>query len=95
MKTNSTTTKRILHSLPLRLMVLTAGTSQAQQKADLIIYNGKVATMNQPGEFKQAIAMKDGIILATGTSAQLMVGYKSANTKLIDAGGKTVIPGLK
>jgi predicted amidohydrolase YtcJ len=38
--------------------------------------------------------MKDGIILATGTSVQLIAGYKSANTKLIDAGGKTVIPGL-
>lgn len=94
MKNNSITAKYLLSLAAVALMVFTAGTSSAQQKADLIIYNGKVATMNQPGEFKQAIAMKDGIILATGTSAQLIAGYKSANTKLIDAGGKTVIPGL-
>jgi hypothetical protein len=47
MKNNSTTVKRILRFAAVALMVFTAGTSFAQQKADLIIYNGKVATMNQ------------------------------------------------
>jgi hypothetical protein len=31
----------------------------AQNKADLIIVNGKVATMMKAGEFKQAVAIKD------------------------------------
>ncbi|RWY55942.1 amidohydrolase [Mucilaginibacter gilvus] len=75
-------------------MVFMAATSRAQQKADLIIYNGKIATMAKPGEFKQAVAMKDGIILATGSSAALIASYKSASTKLINAGGNTVIPGI-
>ncbi|WP_295719001.1 amidohydrolase [Mucilaginibacter sp.] len=76
------------------LLTLAAHLSHAQQKADLIIYNAKVATMSQPGEFKQAIAVKNGIILATGTTSNLMAGYKSSSTKLINADGKTVIPGL-
>lgn len=68
--------------------------SQAQQKADLIIYNGKIATMQKQNEFVEAIAIKDGIILDTGTEKNILSSYKSSATKLVDAKGKTVIPGL-
>ncbi|KAF2338318.1 amidohydrolase [Flavobacterium tistrianum] len=79
----------------LLILLLSAGlSSQAQQKADLIIYNGKIATMQKQNEFVQAIAMKDGIILDTGTEKNILAVYKSSATKLIDAKGKTVIPGL-
>jgi predicted amidohydrolase YtcJ len=30
-----------------------------------------VATMTMPGEFKQAVAVKDGIILAVGSSSKI------------------------
>ena len=66
----------------------------AQQKADLIITNGKIATMVKAGEFKQAVAIKDGIILETGTTASVLAQYKSDNTRIVDAQGKTVVPGL-
>ncbi len=69
-------------------------TASSQHNADLIIYNGKVATMTRPGEFKQAVAVKDGIILAVGSSSQILSAYKNLATKVIDAKGKTVIPGL-
>ncbi|MCV2485188.1 amidohydrolase [Flavobacterium sp. SH_e] len=79
----------------LLILLLSAGlSSQAQQKADLIIYNGKIATMQKQGEFVQAIAMKDGIILDIGTEKNILSSYKSSETKLIDAKGKTVVPGL-
>lgn len=79
----------------LLILLLSAGlSSQAQQKADLIIYNGKIATMQKQNEFVQAIAMKDGIILDIGTEKNILSSYKSSATKLIDAKGKTVIPGL-
>jgi len=79
----------------LLILLLSAGlSSQAQQKADLIIYNGKIATMQKQNEFVQAIAIKDGIILDTGTEKNILSAYKSSSTKLIDAKGKTVIPGL-
>lgn len=83
-----------LSKLLTLLFIIIAGTASAQQKADLIIYNGKVATMAKPGEFKQTIAMQNGLILATGSTAAIFKIYKSTTTKLIDAGGKTVIPGL-
>jgi predicted amidohydrolase YtcJ len=66
----------------------------SQNNADLIIYNGEVATMTRAGEFKQAVAIKDGFILAVGNSSQILSVYKNAGTKIIDARGKTVIPGL-
>ena len=64
-----------------------------QAQADLILTNGKIATMARAGEFVQAVAVKDGKVLATGSNAA-MLKLKSASTQLIDAGGRTVIPGL-
>ena len=61
--------------------------------ADLIVTNGKVATMVREGSFAQAVAMKDGKIEAVGSNAQILK-LKQANTQVIDAGGRTVIPGL-
>jgi len=66
----------------------------AQNNADLIIVNGKIATMAKPGEFKQAIAIKDGIVEETGTTTAILAKYKGAATNVIDAKGRTVIPGL-
>ncbi|MTH16589.1 amidohydrolase [Flavobacterium sp. LC2016-01] len=83
-----------MKNLLLSILLFVGLLSQAQQKADLIIYNGKIATMQKQNEFVQAIAIKDGIILDTGTEKNILSVYKSSATKLIDAKGKTVIPGL-
>tara|TARA_R110000868_G_scaffold409765_2_gene695956 strand:- start:13828 stop:15495 length:1668 start_codon:yes stop_codon:yes gene_type:complete len=50
--------------------------------------------MQKMGEFVQAVAVKDGIIIQTGNSEDVLKNYKTENTKLIDAKDKTVIPGL-
>jgi predicted amidohydrolase YtcJ len=73
------------------ISLLAMGTAQAQ--SDLIITNGKIATMVKEGEFVRAVAVKDGKIVATGSNAKVLK-LKGANTQLIDAHGKTVIPGL-
>jgi predicted amidohydrolase YtcJ len=84
----------IIKKLFCLLLLATPFAATAQQKADLIIYNGKIATMAKQGEFKQAIAMQNGIIMATGTTQTILKAYKKKATQLVDAGGKTVIPGL-
>jgi predicted amidohydrolase YtcJ len=76
------------------LLISSVLQAAAQQKADLILYNGNIATMAKPGEFKQAIAIKNGLILATGSTQSIIKSYQSSTTKLVNAGGKTVIPGL-
>ena len=83
-----------MNKIFLLLLLLTTKISWAQKNADLIVYNGKIATMVKQGEFNQAVAVKDGIILATGTSVKILGSYKNVSTILIDAKGKTVIPGL-
>ena len=76
--------------LAFAITVLAATTAHA---TDLIITNGKVATMTREGAFAQAVAMKDGKITAVGSNASVLK-LKTAATQVIDADGKTVIPGL-
>ena len=61
--------------------------------ADAMIVNGRVATLNprQPGA--EAIAIRGDRIAAVGTEAEL-AHLRSAGTVVIDAGGRTVIPGI-
>jgi predicted amidohydrolase YtcJ len=82
------------HYISTAIILLLGLTAAAQEKADLLVYNAKLATMSKPGEFKQAIAIKNGIILATGANAAIIEQYKDAGTTLIDAKGKTIIPGI-
>jgi len=83
-------TTHLKHALLFSAM-LAAGLAQAQ--ADLILTNGKIATMAREGEFVQAVAVKDGKVLAAGSNAEVLK-LKTPATQLIDAGGRTVIPGL-
>jgi len=76
--------------LAFAITVLAATSAHA---TDLIITNGKVATMTKEGAFAQAVAMKDGKITAVGSNASVLK-LKTAATQVIDADGKTVIPGL-
>lgn len=78
--------------LMLSAALLAAGLSAAQA-TDLIVTNAKVATMAKEGSFAQAVAIKDGKITAVGSNAQVLK-TKTADTQVIDAGGRTVIPGL-
>ena len=63
------------------------------QKADLILHNGKIATQDVRRSFAQAIAIRDGRVLAVGTDRDAMA-WKGAQTRMIDLKKRTVIPGL-
>jgi len=76
----------------LAAAMLAAGLSHAYA-TDMIITNGKVATMTREGSFAQAVAIKDGVITSVGSNAQVLK-LKKPGTQVIDAGGRTVIPGL-
>jgi predicted amidohydrolase YtcJ len=66
---------------------------QATTSADLIITNAKVAVMDASRNFAEAIAVKDGKVLQTGTTEDILA-LKGNSTKVLDAKGKTLIPGL-
>lgn len=60
--------------------------------ADMIVVNAKVAT-EKAGEFAEAFAVKDGKFIKVGNKADVEK-LKGEKTQVIDAKGKTVIPGL-
>lgn len=60
--------------------------------AHTILHNAKIATNGVP-PFVEAIAIKDGQIDAAGTNDEILRQGGPA-TKVIDVGGRTVIPGL-
>src|SRR3954462_2292450 len=69
-----------------------AGLASAQT-ADTILFNGKILTVDRDFSTQQAVAIADGKILATGASAA-MKKLAGKTAKLIDLGGRTIIPGL-
>lgn len=66
---------------------------EAIEKADLIMFNGNVITIDAEMPQAEAIAIKEGRILAVGTNKEIEK-YKGDDTKTIDLQGKTVLPGL-
>lgn len=63
------------------------------QTADLILYNGKIVTVDPKFSTARAMAVRGERIAAVGTDDQVMK-LKGAGTRVIDLGGKTVLPGL-
>lgn len=61
--------------------------------ADLILFNGKIITVNENFEVMESVAIKDGKFLAVGTNNEVKA-FADENTELIDLKGKTVVPGL-
>lgn len=60
---------------------------------DLILLNGRLTTLDPAAPDATAIAMADGKIIATGSDHAVM-SHKRADTKVINLGGRRVIPGL-
>ncbi len=61
--------------------------------ADLVIKNGNVLCLSDDNKRAEAIAVKDGKIIYVGDNEGVSK-YVGDTTKVIDVGGKSVIPGL-
>jgi predicted amidohydrolase YtcJ len=66
---------------------------------EMILHNGKIATMDDksttsnPGTIAQALAIREGKVLATGNNQQ-MLALRGPQTKVVDLRGRTVVPGI-
>jgi predicted amidohydrolase YtcJ len=78
--------------MKLILAVLTLTAAYAAD-ADLILHNGKIVTVDPGFTLRQAVAVKDGRIVAVGSNRDVL-REKGAHTRVIDLAGKTVLPGL-
>lgn len=61
-------------------------------QVDLLVYNAKVYTVDSAFSMAEAIAVKDGKIVAVGTNNDITKNYYSDNK--IDASGKFIYPGF-
>ena len=61
--------------------------------ADLVIQNAKVLTVDSEFSQTEAVAIRDGIFIAVGDDSEVQ-DYIGSDTRVINASGKTVIPGL-
>src|ERR1041385_4822856 len=61
------------------------------QAPDTVLLNGKIVTYDSPPA--QALAVRDGRIAAIGSTADIRT-TAGPSTRVIDLGGRTVIPGL-
>lgn len=76
----------------LSLLLLLTTLQAFSQKADLIVHNAKIHTLNN-NTVTQAIAVANGKIIKTGSNSDILK-LKNKQTTLIDAKGGTIIPGL-
>ena len=78
-----------LSFLSILLLLLT---SCSKQKADLIIYNGKIYTVNDKFDMVEAMAVQDGKIVGVGTTENIRKQFTS--NEEVDVKGKAVYPGF-
>jgi len=63
------------------------------QKADLVVMNAKIVTLDPTSTIAQSLAVRDGKIMAVGGN-DAMEALIGPATRRVDAGGRTIIPGL-
>lgn len=92
----------LYHSILILFGFLTFGMSRAQNSStlekvavypSLIIYNGKIASMDSKMTFYQAMAVRDDRIWKMGTNADIKP-LAGPPTEMVDVKGHTVVPGL-
>lgn len=71
----------------------TAMSSDSGAMADAIYIGGTVITVDDAMPSAEALAIKDGLIVAVGTAAEVMA-MRADHTRVVDIGGLTIVPGF-
>ena len=82
-----------LASLALAALAGCGAMRPATPAADLVVTNARVVTLDRESRIAQAVAVRDGRIVAVGSNGEVDA-LAGNGTRRIDAGGRTVIPGL-
>ena len=62
-------------------------------KADMVLLNGKIITVDPENSVVEAVAIYDNKFMVVGTSDEIR-GLAGKGTKVIDLEGKTAMPGI-
>lgn len=87
-----TTSFCVLIASALGVAVASAAHAQAQT-ADAIYSGGPILTMNDAAPKADAIAVKDGRIVAVGRRSEIMK-LRGSSTRMVDLGGRAMLPGF-
>lgn len=68
--------------------------TQAQEAADTIYTGGAIVTVDDRRPSAEAIAVKGGRIVAVGARAEVERAHRGPDTRVVDLGGKTLLPGF-
>lgn len=74
------------------LVLLSCMACQQQEKADLIVHNATIYTVDSSFSVVTAMAIKDGKIIATGSDQDILKRFKAATQT--DAKGQFIFPGI-
>ena len=88
--------KLSITTLFLFFLFNTVGHTQPQiliKYPELILFNGKVLTLDQNNTINEAIAVRDGRVLATGKTTEILE-LAGPQTQKVDLAGRTVTPGF-
>ena len=85
--------KELIISLSIVIMTISGSCTQ-KEKADLVILNGKVLTIDKDNPAAEAVAIKGETIIAVGSNSKISAMILKGTTKVIDARGRLVIPGF-
>src|SRR5215831_7960406 len=80
-------------ALVLLVLSISSALPVAAQAPDSVLVNGKVVTLDAGSSVREALAIRDGKITALGSSADIRK-LAGPSTRVVDLGGRTVIPGL-
>jgi predicted amidohydrolase YtcJ len=83
----------LLVALPVCFVTPTGATAQQQPDADLIVHNAKIVTLSDTVPEAEALAVRGEEFIAVGSDNEVM-NFRGTQTRVIDAGGRRVIPGL-
>ncbi len=81
------------HILLVALSLLALSGTRAQSRADLILLNGKIWTVNPKQPEAEAVACIGNTIVAVGTTNEIKA-WAGEKTRIIDLAGKRVVPGF-
>jgi len=76
------------------VLFVLAGCSEKRPAADTIITNAKIYTVDAKLPWAEAVAVQGDRILFVGSAKEAM-HHRAAETKVIDAGGRLVLPGME
>ena len=75
------------------VLLLVSAVGAVAQPPEVVLLDGKIVTVDADNSLREALAIRDGKVLALGSTAEIR-RLAGPATRVVELGGRTVIPGL-